>query len=244
MLNFSFSLTVDPAKPQQAILTDTTNWAGSVPARSDVALVVGAELLSPWQAQALAPEMGLTGYNPKTFLTAAGTPIVLTRPSDGVLRVIVCVVPVVAAANIAALAPTTGYCTAAGLALVRGTGDPSTDVPLEPRAVLGEAAASAPPLVLAFATQYLLWNQGLLDALAHLNLRYLGLPYAQQQPFMHLYDRAQLISDGVLELVRQLRYLDAAAVLEGGRKLLVTNGQTPDAYAPLLVGYTPPPAVR
>lgn len=241
MLNFSFSLTTHPTNPQQVVVRDdTTNWGmDGNPLRSQCALVVGTELLSPWQAASWEPAMGLTGYNPIAFTDAKGLPITLTRPSDGVLRVIVAVVPIIADDDIFALVEGTAYCTTLGQVLVRGTQEPGLDIDLIPSTILGEGAAEQIPNVLAYESEYHLWNQGLQDALARLNLRYLGLPYAQQAPLVNLYDRAALIYDGTDLLFQQRRVLDCAAVLEGGRKLLVTGGQTPDAYAPLLTGYLP-----
>lgn len=209
------------------------------PTRNEIALVLGIELLSPWQARSTPYSFGEAGYDPRTLLLPNGLPITLTRPADGVLRMVVAAVPIVLRANVLELTAGTAYCTPAGFCFVRGIeNDPAFDAVLNAADVLGESTTTAPQ-VLAYTVVYRLWNADIIKALARLNLRYLGLPFSQQAPMVNLYERLHLLVFGSKELYDQKRYLDAAAVLEGAHKCLATNGQTPDAYAPVLLNLLP-----
>lgn len=238
MLSLSFSLTEVVANINQLTLADTTPDWGVVgnPARDTTALIIGTELLSPWQAQStekLQPQ--ITPYDPLTLQALDGGPILLTRPQDGVLRVFVAAIPIVAASQVLALLANTAYALATGEVLVRGTGPVADDVVLTNDMLLGQGAGPLPN-VITYTVGYHLWNQGLLEAMARLNLHYLQLPYYQQQPKQQLYERVALYADGADRLYKDKRYLDCVAVLEGANRLLVTDGQTPDDFVPLLTG--------
>jgi hypothetical protein len=235
MLDFTINLiplTSDNGTPGVAITEGTATWDPGQ--REQSALVLAAEWLhaDATTAPPLAPF-----YRPQDFKSPSGGDVTMFFQNDGLLRLVVAAVPVYDSEQ-ALLAPdNTAYVTPSGLARVRQSAMP-TDLRLNPLDLLGNGPGPAPE-VLGFVAVYYLNDKGLKDSLAHLNLRYLRLAYQQQGALVALYERAALYQSGVEELYRQGRYLDAAATLRAAQYLLVTNGQTPDDFGPVLGGTFP-----
>lgn len=237
MLDLRIQATPVPDSPQSFEISDfTVGYGGENPARLDVALVLAVEQIS--ESGAAGRLLVLDRYDPLTFLQADGSPIRVTVDQDGVYRIVVAAIRAYDPLGVSSLSAGEAYADIyTGGLYVRGTGLLSEDAPLTGDMLLGTAEVLQE--VLAFTSEVVLSNHRTRGDLERLNLRYLALPYHQQESLSRLYNRVELALSGADTLFDQGRVLDAAAVLRGANAMILTNGQTPDLQAPLLSGYGP-----
>jgi hypothetical protein len=232
-LKITTSTTAAPGKVQVLDVTPDydaqhpTGYGGENPYRADVGLVLaGTPILTD-------------PYNPFTFLTAAGEPVTFAAPADGVVRILVAaVLTLYSVEDYDGLEIGQGYVSTDDMVprIKVANGHMGQDPVLTAAHLLG--VADMPVSVFAQTAAYALVDTATTTALGRLNLRYLQQPENQQAPLFDLYRRIRLQRDGAQQLFQDGRYLDACAVLLGAQHILITNGQTPDAYGPLLSGYS------